>query len=287
MSLQKLPPSLPPDRLPDQSTSAKDTTPVSNKSYSRKLVEYALHQTREHNKVELIATTIVTVAAAFIGGISWGSVASGIGAAVVTFVAMLIVIFGVNLAFAPRALYLAKESEIAELKTERDELEEILQPKFEILFDTAFPPEYPFTERTGDYMIHRIGIKNIGGRTVYGVMVKMDGFTSGHVYNGLSLRAMHAQHLMAFSLDPSEEMYIDVVKTTLDAKQVVMLCQSIFEKRQTIVYEGSYHLTFRVTGSDAKSSDRKAILDVDSYGRVLIRPDDEQSVQKVDSTPSS
>jgi hypothetical protein len=274
MPLQKLP-SLPPETLPDQSTTAK--------SYYRKLVKYAYHQTREHDKVELTASTIVAVGAAFIGGFTSGSVLSGIVAAAVTFVAMLIVIFGVQLAFAPRALYQAKEGEIAVLKAERDKLEEMLQPKFEILYGEA----YPFTEDTGEYKFHRIGLKNIGNSTVHGVAVKMDGFTSGRTYNSLPLRAMNVPPHTRFSIDPGATAYIDVVKTTLDAKQLVMLSLSIFETRQTIVYEGSYHLTFRATASDSRSCERKAILDVDSYGRVFIKPDDDQSVQKVGSTPSS
>src|SRR4051812_4474975 len=95
--------SLPPEKSPEQSTAAT-TLPVPGKSYSRRLVEHAWKEVRGHNKVELIATTIVTVGAALIGGFTWGSVVSGLVAGVVMLAAMLIVIFGVNLALAPRAL---------------------------------------------------------------------------------------------------------------------------------------------------------------------------------------
>lgn len=182
----------------------------------------------------------------------------------------------------------ASQVEVEQLKTANSELEETLQPKFEILFGPEHPLEYPYTEQIGDSIFHRIGIKNIGGSTLYGVAVKMDGFTSGRVYHTLPLRARHAPRGQRFSLDAGEQAYIDVVVAMQDAKHQVVLRQSIFDNRHTIVYAGTYHLTFRATSSNAQPCDRKAVLTVDAYGRVFLRPDDDgQSAQNVGSIPSS
>ena len=176
---------------------------------------------------------------------------------------------------------------------------DLLEPKIEILFGQEYPPEYPYIERTGGSTIYRIAIKNTGGSPLHGVMVKTDGFSIGYVvpnnapvpYNDLPLRARHEPHPRALSISPGEKVYVNVVRANHDAKQLVELCHSIHEKRQTRVYEGIYHLTFRVTSPYSAPCERKATLKVSNDGHVYIRPDDGQpsgeSVQNEGETPNS
>lgn len=191
------------------------------------------------------------------------------------------------------------ERRMSELSWSNDAFAEQLKPKLEILFGQEHPPEYPFIEQTGDATIYRIAIKNTSGSTLSGVVVKMDGFSIGYVvpnnvpvpYNDLPLRARHETHPRALSIPPGEKVYLNVVRANHDAKRLVELCQSIYEKRQTTVYEGIYRLTFRVTSPYSAPRERKATLKVSNDGHVYLRPGDGQpsteSVQNEGETPSS
>jgi hypothetical protein len=174
------------------------------------------------------------------------------------------------------------ERRMSELSWSNNEFAERLKPQLEILFGQEHPPEYPFIERTADATIYRIAIKNTGGSTLSGVVVKMDGFSIGYVvpnnvpvpYNDLPLRARHETHPRALSIPPGEKVYLNVVRANHDAKRLVELCHSIYEKRPTTVYEGIYHLTFRVTSPYSALRERKATLKVSNDGHVYLRPCD-------------
>lgn len=88
MSLQQIPPN----------------HPISEKSYTLRLFEYAWKETREHDKVEMIAATIIPTLAAFIGGFTWSGAAAGIVAAVATLTVTLCVIFLIHFLRAPKIL---------------------------------------------------------------------------------------------------------------------------------------------------------------------------------------
>jgi hypothetical protein len=117
MSLQKTPPSLPPEKLLEQSTSAMDSLSTLEQSYPRRLWEYAWQQTREHQTVELIASAIGTTITAFITGSIWGGIAAGVVAALLTPLIALIVILIIHLLRAPAKLDKAKQREIDRLNT--------------------------------------------------------------------------------------------------------------------------------------------------------------------------
>lgn len=103
MSLQRTPPSLPPQTLSEPSHTPVDSLPPLEKSYLSRLFEYASNKTREHQKVELIAGAILSVIVALVSGSAAG-ITSGAAAALVTLGATLGLIFFINFLTAPKAL---------------------------------------------------------------------------------------------------------------------------------------------------------------------------------------
>jgi hypothetical protein len=108
-------------------------------SYSRKLVKYAWHETREHKKVELIASCVGGVvggiAAISLVGFTWAGVVAAFVGGFVGLVAALVCIFLFNLIYSPKALDEKQRLEIADLNTSKDELESKLAAREESHFE--------------------------------------------------------------------------------------------------------------------------------------------------------
>jgi hypothetical protein len=96
-------------------------------SYSRRLAEYAWHETREHKKVELIASCIGGIfggiAAISIVGFMWAGIIAAFVGGFVGLIAALICIFLYHLAHSPKVLDEKQQSEIKELHTCKGALE--------------------------------------------------------------------------------------------------------------------------------------------------------------------
>jgi hypothetical protein len=87
--------------------------PAPEKSYARSLFEYAWKETREHDKVELIAGLFVgTFFGWLIGGLTWASAGWGF----LIFVATLLTIFLIHLFRAPKHLFEQLQGELRQEK---------------------------------------------------------------------------------------------------------------------------------------------------------------------------
>jgi hypothetical protein len=117
MSIEMSPPNTPTEAL------QQETTPPLEKSYLRRRWDYATRQWREHQKVELIATTIGAGVAAFVIGSIAGGIVAGVGAAVLTFIIALAAIFIVHFLRAPAKLDNERRSEIIGLNVTVNELQ--------------------------------------------------------------------------------------------------------------------------------------------------------------------
>lgn len=104
-------------------------------SYSRNLVKYAWRETREHKKVELIASCIGgvagSIAAIALVGFTWTGVAAAFVGGFIGLVTALGCIFLFNLTYSPKALDEKQRLEIAELNTSIAELESKLAAESE------------------------------------------------------------------------------------------------------------------------------------------------------------
>jgi hypothetical protein len=119
MSLQQIPPNHP---LPE-------------KSYPRSLFEYAWKETREHDKVELIASSIVVILAAFIGGFTWSGVAAGLVAAALTLAATLCIIFLIHLLRAPKVINKDLRDRLRAAQTNNRQTEIELRKTYKLAFE--------------------------------------------------------------------------------------------------------------------------------------------------------
>jgi hypothetical protein len=115
------------------------TSAALEQSYSRKLVKYAWRETREHKKVELIASCIGGVvggiAAISLVGFTWAGVSAAFVGGFVGLVVALMCIFLFNLAYSPKNLDEKQRLEIAELNTSKAELESKLAAEAERHFE--------------------------------------------------------------------------------------------------------------------------------------------------------
>jgi hypothetical protein len=100
MSLQNLPP----ENLQEQPTPAADTLTELEKSYSRRLFDYAWGETRGEQTVGVIASVVGTILTALIVGSIWGGITAGVVAGILTFIATSILIFVFHFARAPKVL---------------------------------------------------------------------------------------------------------------------------------------------------------------------------------------
>ena len=90
-------------------------------SYTSRCWEHACRKVRKHKKLELWASTVMALIIAVFTGTSWTSALSGLGAGLLTFMGILVIIFFFQLLFAPRELDVKARSR---LKVTRDQLEE-------------------------------------------------------------------------------------------------------------------------------------------------------------------
>lgn len=125
--------------MPGPDTELVPTSTALEKSYSRRLGAYAWHETREHKKVELIASCIGGVAggiaAIALVGFTWTGVAAAIVCGAIGLVTALACIFLFNLIYSPKALDEKQRLEIAELNTSKAELESRLAAHLEGQFE--------------------------------------------------------------------------------------------------------------------------------------------------------
>ncbi|MBA3766738.1 MAG: hypothetical protein H0W99_07085 [Acidobacteria bacterium] len=128
MSLQPLPPSLPPEQ-PEQSSSGIDSLTAPEKSYFEKRWEFAKQETREHKKVELMAGAIGAFATALVVGSIAGGIVAGVAAALLTALIALLVIFLYHFFRAPSTFdrQLSEQLRAARLQVEQQEAKHKLE----------------------------------------------------------------------------------------------------------------------------------------------------------------
>jgi hypothetical protein len=128
MSLEKKPPSLPPERMPQPSLSEIDVSPLLEGTYWERCVQYAQRKTREHEKVELRVAAAITVAAAVTGG-TWAGISAGIASGVAMLFIMVVGIFLYHLICSPKGIDDERREQIIKAIRERDALKAQLEER--------------------------------------------------------------------------------------------------------------------------------------------------------------